>query len=242
MQVMQHLADLESFCTRVQVLLQQRERRKLEETFVSKRSNTLDGKDGDEDVVGDELGEEFGAEKGAKPVAEVKSAAAAATAAKAPLTTVTISVPNIRDDDDSYFGDEVDVPVELHVLRSQVMKARHRRLAVVQVMPNPLARDHVINAINGCASPPCVQFATKPKNCFNRRTLQLCSQCIPQTLLQAPAPAPSLPLPTPQSPSRAPMSPGLAAPTPRSKASTNAASARASAGSGRAVIGAKLNL
>lgn len=152
--MLQHLADLESFCTRVQVLLQQRERRKLEETFVSKRSNTLDGKDGDEDVVGDEQGEEFGAEKGAKPVAEVKSAAAAATAAKAPLTTVTISVPNIRDDDDSYFGDEVDVPVELHVLRSQVMKARHRRLAVVQVMPNPLARDHVINAINGCASPP----------------------------------------------------------------------------------------
>ena len=166
---MQHLADLESFCTRVQVLLQQRERRKLEETFVSKRSNTLDGKDGDEDVVGDEQGEEFGAEKGAKPVAEVKSAAAAATAAKAPLTTVTISVPNIRDDDDSYFGDEVDVPVELHALRSQVMKARQRRLAVVQVMPNPLARDHVINAINGCASPPCVQFATKPKNSFNRR-------------------------------------------------------------------------
>lgn len=144
-QVLQHLADLESFCTRVQVLLQQQERRKLEETFVSKRSNTLDGKDGDEDVVGDEQGEEVGADKGAKLAAQVKSAAAAATIAKAPLTTVAINAPNIRDDDDSYFGDDVDVPVELHVLRSQVMKARHRHLAAVQVIPN-LAIDHVINA------------------------------------------------------------------------------------------------
>jgi hypothetical protein len=127
-QVLQHLADLESFCTRVQVLLQHREKEKLE-VLAPKRSNSVDGKDGDEDDAEQhEVAEAFDSGKSARTVAAVKRAAAADETARSPPAVMAISVPDIRDDDDSYFGDEVDVPVELSTLRSQVMKARSRRM------------------------------------------------------------------------------------------------------------------
>lgn len=124
MQVLQHLADVESFCTRLQVLLQHRERPPLEHA-AAKRGGSEDGDD--DDAVENEQGEAFDAEKGSKPVAAGKLVAAAASTAKCPAPVLAISIPDIRDDDDFYFGDEADAPVELSFLRSQVMKSRGRR-------------------------------------------------------------------------------------------------------------------
>ena len=73
---------------------------------------------------------------------EVQSSAAIKSgkvAAKAPVKAVpeapTISFPDIRDDDDAYFGDEADVPMDLSVLRLQAkLYAKPKRPDAVHVV------------------------------------------------------------------------------------------------------------
>ncbi len=133
--MLQHLAELESFCTRLQVLLQRREKQKLEAHDPMRRTS-VGGKDSDDNDAVEKDEEAADAEKEAKSTAAAKRAAASA-ARKTPPAAISISAPDIRDDDDSYFGDEVDVPAELSTLRCRVIKGRSTLVGplVAQVMP-----------------------------------------------------------------------------------------------------------
>jgi hypothetical protein len=137
-QVLQHLGDLESFCTRVQVVLQQEERKKIETLTAKRRVTTDGGGDGEDDEGGDkdatEAGDVIDAGREVRSSAAIKSSKVAGNApVKAVPEPPTISLPDIRDDDDAYFGDAVDVPMELSALRLQVKHARPRRRDVVHV-------------------------------------------------------------------------------------------------------------
>jgi hypothetical protein len=138
-QVLQHLGDLESFCTRVQVVLQQEERKKVESITAKRRTTSDGGGEGEEEEPGDKDATEVGEVNYAGK--EVQSSAAinsSKVAANAPVKVVpelpAIILPDIRDDDDAYFGDAAEVPMELSALRQQVKHARQRRPALAHVV------------------------------------------------------------------------------------------------------------
>jgi hypothetical protein len=142
-QVLQHLGDLESFCTRVQVVLQQEERQKIEALTAKRRATSDGGGEGEEDEGGDKDAGEAGGDvidagREVRTSAAIKSSKVAANApVKAVPAPPAISLPDIRDDDDAYFGDAADVPMELSALRLQVKHMRPRRhdaAHVVQVL------------------------------------------------------------------------------------------------------------
>lgn len=165
--VLHHLGDLEAFCVRVQVALQRRERERMEEN-VSKRRLTSDGKDNHgEEAEDDEGAEQFGAEKDVQPpVASKQRVVAVAASAKAPSPQLKISIPDIRDDDDAYFGDCADTPMESNVLRTHVLQARQRRgtlasasqvdAAGVAPPPAPLSPSRVANPAAAAATPKSI--------------------------------------------------------------------------------------
>jgi hypothetical protein len=137
--VLQHLGDLESFCTRVALQHQEKDKGvQVESLGVVARRGTVDEDDAAED---DPSG---GAE--AKQTATVKNdakaAAAAATAAaaakKAAPVLPLLYVPEIRDDYDDYFGEEADQPIATAVMRYHVRNVQTRRrlttVALLQVM------------------------------------------------------------------------------------------------------------
>jgi hypothetical protein len=136
-QVLQHLGDLESFCTRVQVVLQEQERRKFDSSASkSKRSFTTDSVEFD-DIEADESASEesLRTRQELRPVAVVKSSAVAAAAnEKGSPASPAIAFPDIRDDEDFYFGGDPDLPIESNVLRSQMKNSGAIREKVAQVM------------------------------------------------------------------------------------------------------------
>ncbi len=130
LQMLHHLGDLELFCLRVQVAMQRQERKEEAEGGAGKRKQTVD-----ERCEGEPWGQDDdGCERDAREAGVSKSAAlSAAAAVKAPVPVLKISVPDIRDDEDIFFGEDVDSPMEFDKLRSRVKQLRQRRPALTQV-------------------------------------------------------------------------------------------------------------
>ena len=132
---MQHLGELESFCTRVQVAVQVQQVEAAAKANAVKYRQAADEKrdERDEGLDDDSISsEKIGAQKDALSAA-TSSARDAAASSRAPVSALKISIPDIRCDDDLLFGEDCDAPVELNVLRERVQKARERRATLVTV-------------------------------------------------------------------------------------------------------------
>ncbi len=137
LQMMQHLGELESFCTRVQVAVQVQQVETAKANAVKYRQAADEKRDERDEGPDDDSisSEKIGAQKDALSAAtsSARDVYAAAASSRAPVLALKISIPDIRCDEDMLFGEDCDAPVELNVLRERVQKARERRATLVTV-------------------------------------------------------------------------------------------------------------